>query len=92
VFFQPHKPAEELYDAENDPAMLHNLAEDPACADILRRMRERLAEHLRSVGDLAERSEEELIDQGILTDQLAEYRARILPQAPVPTTLQDLLK
>jgi len=33
------KPAEELYDTENDPWEVHNLAEDPSYRDVLERMR-----------------------------------------------------
>lgn len=33
------KPAEELYDTENDPWEVNNLAPDPACLDVLERMR-----------------------------------------------------
>ena len=34
-----HRPAEELYDLATDPQELHNVAGDPAHADVLRRMR-----------------------------------------------------
>jgi N-sulfoglucosamine sulfohydrolase len=37
-FFQ-EKPVEELYDTENDPWEIRNLANDPAYADVLERMR-----------------------------------------------------
>ncbi len=97
VFFQPGKPAEELYDAVNDPAMLNNLADDPAHAETLQRMRSALEQHLSEVGDLGETTEEVLIEQGIVTDRMPEYRQRYghLPKHhtigpdPYPMTLRD---
>jgi len=38
IFWNP-KPAEELYDTENDPWEVNNLANDPAYKDVLERMR-----------------------------------------------------
>ena len=38
--FWKTKPSEELYDTENDPWEVNNLADDPACQDILQRMRQ----------------------------------------------------
>jgi hypothetical protein len=92
IFFQPTKPEEELYDAENDPEMLHNLSGDPAMDGILQQMRARLAEHRERFGDLGEQSEEDLVEQGILTDRIPEYRARVIPSAPVAVTLRDSLR
>lgn len=45
------RPAEELYDVQNDPACLRNLAADPAYAEITRDHRERLLAFLKSSGD-----------------------------------------
>ena len=39
--FGPY-PREELYDCNNDPGQLHNLAQDPDRANELRTMRKRL--------------------------------------------------
>lgn len=39
VFFKNHKPVEELYDLENDPHQLHNLANNPEYAEVLGEMR-----------------------------------------------------
>jgi N-sulfoglucosamine sulfohydrolase len=49
-FFQ-HRVPEELYDYETDPDALRNLAGDPAYAELLRKYRGRMAEHLRSTED-----------------------------------------
>lgn len=46
------RPAEELYDLENDPHELNNLAADPEFADELARMRKRLRGHMSEHGDL----------------------------------------
>jgi len=39
VFFRDQKPDEELYDLENDPEELHNLAGDPQYTSVLKDMR-----------------------------------------------------
>lgn len=50
AFWLP-KAAEELYDAENDPWEVTNLATDPAYADILRKMREALNDEILKIKD-----------------------------------------
>ncbi len=50
-FWQP-KPAEELYDLQNDPDEVHNLASDPAHTARLTKMRTALREHMLQVRDL----------------------------------------
>ena len=44
-------PAEELYDLENDPHCLRNLAPDAAYAEVTRQHRERLMQMLVQTGD-----------------------------------------
>ncbi len=39
MFLQPTRPIDELYDTENDPFEVHNLAADAAYVDVLRRLR-----------------------------------------------------
>ncbi len=78
-FLSDKRPPEELYDAETDPDMVHNLAEDPAYAADLERLRRKLDAHLAQVGDLAEKSERELIDEGIIEDHLETYYKRGVP-------------
>lgn len=48
LFFREEKPVEELYDCIADPDNVHDLANDPAYADTLRRMR---AAHEKWVND-----------------------------------------
>lgn len=47
------KPLEELYDTENDPWEINNLAGDPAYAEVLNRMRETETRWMREVRDVA---------------------------------------
>ena len=46
------KPLEELYDSENDPHMVRNIAPDPEYADVLERMRGRLRDWMLETRDL----------------------------------------
>jgi N-sulfoglucosamine sulfohydrolase len=67
------KPAEELYDLAADPHETVNLAQDPAYAATLQRLRAALAEWQRDVGDLG------LTDEAMLV-------ARWRPDGIVPVT------
>ncbi len=97
VFFSTQKPAEELYDAENDPHMLTNLAELPAYAEHLERLRSALSKHENRFGDLGRTSEETLIEHGVVEDMLASFREKMSPLPaplqmepyPIPVTLQE---
>jgi N-sulfoglucosamine sulfohydrolase len=69
-FFQRTKPAHELYDALNDPAMLHNLAQDPRHRDVIVRLSGALDAFRADYGDLGETTEETLVHQGLVADRL----------------------
>lgn len=51
-YFEPTKPLEELYDTEVDPHEVNNLADDPAYAAILSRLRKAHVEWIVRTGDL----------------------------------------
>jgi len=51
VFFGPQKPAEELYDLQNDPHEIRNLATDHRHASELERHRKILADWIAQTGD-----------------------------------------
>lgn len=51
TFFHDNKPYEELYDLENDPDELNNLAENPEYAKVLKEMRARESEWQRENRD-----------------------------------------
>jgi len=50
-WFAPRKPDEELYDVRRDPWEVKNLADDPAHADRLKRMRQALDDWVKRTGD-----------------------------------------
>jgi len=52
AFFEPRAP-ECLFDLEADPHEVHNLADDPACAEVLAEMRGLLRERLKAMPDLS---------------------------------------
>ncbi len=59
--FWKSKPREELYDTENDPWEVNNLADDPAYSPILLRMREENLNWVNRIGDSGFIPEAELI-------------------------------
>jgi hypothetical protein len=62
LWFQPTKPAEELYDTETDPHEVRDLASAPAYRPQLERLRAALDGWLRETGDRPGRPETELIE------------------------------
>jgi N-sulfoglucosamine sulfohydrolase len=59
AWFEP-RPAEELYDTLEDPDEVRNLAQDPAYADALERMRAALNDWLENAPDLSNLDEAEM--------------------------------
>jgi len=59
IFFGDSKPAEELYDLENDPHEIHNLAADPAHTAELARHRKLLADWIAATGDKGQSPEDD---------------------------------
>lgn len=51
-FFEPAKPAHELYDTVADPHEIHNLADDPKFKDVVERMSAALGDFLKRIGDV----------------------------------------
>ena len=62
-WFRHQKPREELFDIENDPHELQNLAEDPAYSDKLIELRVELDSWLSGFKDLGFKPEDELIKE-----------------------------
>ncbi|MFD2100776.1 sulfatase [Flagellimonas iocasae] len=62
LWFAYPKPEEELYDLENDPHELNNLAKNPAYQEQLKKMRQACKEWTEKIGDTGLRPEKELIE------------------------------
>lgn len=58
--FWQTKPTEELYDLENDPDEIDNLADSAAHQEVLQRLRGALRDHTRRIGDLGFLPEDEM--------------------------------
>lgn len=65
MFFNT-RAAEGLYDVENDPYQVNNLAEDPQYAPIVAKMRDTQVAYLKEIGDLG------FIPEGILFERYKE--------------------
>lgn len=50
-FVQPIRPAEELFDSVKDPDNVHNLADDPQYAEVLKMVREKMRSEIARIGD-----------------------------------------
>jgi hypothetical protein len=63
AWFKTPKPKEELYDLEQDPYELNNLADQTALQDTLIFLRNRLDKWIVETGDLGEYLEKELLEK-----------------------------
>lgn len=66
-FYQPQRPVEELYDIENDPFEINNLASDPKYRETLDKMRSRLYQWMVETNDPG------LIPEPLLEEMGKEY-------------------
>uniref|UniRef100_UPI003562F245 sulfatase family protein n=1 Tax=Novipirellula sp. TaxID=2795430 RepID=UPI003562F245 len=74
LIFRDVRPAEELYDVKNDPHEIHNLAGDPANANKLKTLRDRLDRWMEETGDQGRQPESVKMydsDMQVYTDRLA---------------------
>lgn len=80
------RPAEELYDMEADPHQLSNVADDPALADVKKRLADRLQAYLTEHDDPRQRGEAPWDDYPFTTRRLLDnprWRIEGMP-APLP--------
>lgn len=76
LFFASRKPDEELYDSENDPIEINNLAADPQHAAKLTELRGACDKWLARTGDRGATPVEELVRQGIIRERDPSYGER----------------
>ncbi|MCS6865591.1 MAG: sulfatase [Gemmataceae bacterium] len=87
LFWSRTKPREELYDLDNDPYEIRNLAnaESRALQKIKQEMSDALDQWIKDTNDLGEIPEKELIRRGIVKDVLTteyENRIKLHPKTP----------
>ena len=63
IMFQASRPVEELYDTQNDPYEIDNLADDPAYAPEMQRLSSAMDAWRAEVGDMGEIPEAEMVRQ-----------------------------
>ncbi|MEM9418637.1 MAG: sulfatase [Planctomycetota bacterium] len=83
VWMQLTKPQEELYDLVSDPHGLHNLADRAEYAQTLSTLRDAVADWCERIDDKGRKPERELIEQGLILDDLEglqERKGEILPE------------
>jgi len=86
-YFQPMRPAEELYDLENDPLELNNVAGENQYQEILADLRNKFIQWQEKTGDLGVIPEPELEDMGL------KYGSKYaIYQQPEYATLQSDLR
>ena len=73
LFMAKTRPPEELYDLENDPYELKNLAHVPEHQTILRELRERLEQWIQETGDRGEIPEDPAIEKYFLERAKQRY-------------------
>lgn len=79
LFFAPTKPKEELYDLDQDPHEINNLAGAPESVPKLVELRAALDQWMQETKDLGAVPETDLIKQGVVADVLSQYQQRLKP-------------
>lgn len=72
-FMAECKPKEQLFDVEDDPYELRNLADDPSVKKELKKMRRYLTEWLNQYPDMGEKPEPQCVMDDILKQRKQEY-------------------
>ena len=94
--FWETKPVEELYDTENDPWEVNNLAKDPEYQDVLRRMRKANKDWVSNINDVGFIPEADRIDRAGDTPLYDYMRSgkvendRIIDAAEIATTGDEI--
>lgn len=86
-FFE-RRPAEQLFDVENDPHEINNLATDPAYREVLQDLRMRLAARVKSMPDLSFFPESHLIEAAF--DNPVQFGQQHKPEIAELVDIADL--
>jgi uncharacterized sulfatase len=76
-FMAPTRPKEELYDLQNDPYELHNLADDPKLRRVLREHSRKLDEWIKTTKDQGEQPEDPKVVAYWQNDMTQSYRQQM---------------
>lgn len=82
LFMQETKPEEELYDLRLDARCVNNLADDPVARGRRDRLSAALERWIEEIGDLGGVPERELIERGLVEDQITGHRQSLEPLSP----------
>lgn len=77
IFFAPTKPKEELYDTENDPYEIRNIADDPKNAAKLAELRAACEAWVEKMHDKGAIPVEKLVADGVIEPRDKKYEERI---------------
>jgi uncharacterized sulfatase len=77
LYFNPNRAEEELYDTQDDPWEVKNIASDPAHAAKLAELRAECDTWLKRCGPMADMSPDELVKRGIILPRDSKYAVRL---------------
>jgi arylsulfatase A-like enzyme len=84
LWMSPEKTKFELYDKFADPHCVHNLSERSDHQDTVQRMLKLVDDWCKRVDDKGEIPEQQLIDAGVIDDQIDEYNQRLVHKLEEP--------
>jgi N-sulfoglucosamine sulfohydrolase len=88
-FMAASRPKEELYDLQQDPHELHNLAEDPKLRRILREHRAKLDEWIKATADKGESPEDPKEVAYWQDDMMKSYKSQMEKRGLSPETSDE---
>ncbi|MGI9472866.1 MAG: sulfatase family protein [Rubripirellula sp.] len=89
-FMSDTRPEEELYDLENDPNEMNNLADDPKQSAKLAELRGLVREWIQTTGDKGAIDESKTVDLDALRDEKWNYYEKAMKRRGLEPGLSDL--
>jgi len=87
LWLHPTKPEEELYDLQNDPYELNNLAGIPELQDTLTHLRKVLKDWMKETNDLGEYLEKDLMEKWLINGEQPQLQPIYLAKKKEKITL-----